>query len=218
MTQSAPNRVPRLAWGGALAAGLAVLTWFVPLFHVLPLEETRQQAQAGAFNADTFVDAFWAGPLAAALEDAVDAGTLLDELGRDFAAAGERYGHRLGLSSRTAFLVSGEGTVVDAGEYRLGISLDDDDSPEVIIEVGPVFGNAIRDGSGQLDVSRFANAQEFNAISETINRRVEAGAMAQLEAGVAPGRRIRFAGGTEVADSGQAPGELLVVPVNIELP
>ncbi|KAA9131042.1 DUF2291 domain-containing protein [Marinihelvus fidelis] len=218
MTQSAPNRVPRLAWGGALAAGLAVLIWFVPLFHVLPLEETRQQAQAGAFNAETFVDEFWAGPLATALEDAVDAGTLLDELGRDFAAAGERYGHRLGLSSRTAFLVSGEGTVVDAGEYRLGISLDDDDTPEVIIEVGPVFGNAIRDGSGQLDVSRFANAQEFNAISEAINRRVEAGAMAQLEAGVAPGQRIRFTGGTEVADSGQAPGELLVVPVNIELP
>lgn len=217
MTAVSANRVPRLAWGGAVAAALAILFWFVPLFHVLPLEETRRQAEAGAFNATTFVDEFWTGPLAGALADAVDARILMNELDSDFAAATERYGHRLGLSTRTAFLVTGEGTVVDAGEYHIGISLDDNDSAEVTIEIGPVFGNAIRDGSGLLDVSTFANAQEFNAISEALNLRVEAGPMVQLADGVAPGTTIRFSGATEVADAEQAPAQLLVVPVTVEI-
>ena len=89
---------------------------------------------------------------------------------------------------------------------------------QVIIEIGPVFGNAIRDGSGLLDVSDFANAQDFNAISAEINRRVEEQVFPVLAANATVGATVHFVGGVDVADSEGAPSSLNLVPVIIEFP
>ena len=37
----------------------AVLFWFFPLFHVVPLQAARQQTAEAAFNANTFVEKLW---------------------------------------------------------------------------------------------------------------------------------------------------------------
>jgi predicted lipoprotein len=130
------------------------------------------------------------------------------------------YGHRLGLATTSSYLVAGEGTIVSADARSVAISLDNDqrNDAEVVIELGPVFGNAIRDGSGLLDVSDFPNAQDFNALSAEINRRVEEKVLPALAAGAETGRVVRFAGGAEVADAAGAPAVLRVVPFKVEFP
>ncbi|HEX5789493.1 MAG TPA: DUF2291 family protein [Woeseiaceae bacterium] len=203
------------------AAVLAVLVWVMPLVRIVPLEATREQSAVAVFDPAARAAEFWTGPLQAAAADAVDAAELLGALADDPAAAAARYGHRLGLATMSSYLVAGEGTIVSVDARSVAISLDDDQDPgndaEVVIELGPVFGNAIRDGSGLLDVSDFPNAQDFNALSAEINRRVEEEVLPALAAGAEAGRAVRFAGGVEVADASELP-VLRVVPFRVEFP
>ena len=201
----------------AVILGLAVFFWFMPLFHVVPLEVTRIEASSGAFDAESFVDEFWDGPLLDSTSASVDVTTLLAAFRQNPSAAADRYGHRLGLGGSTYYLVSGQGriTAIEGGAIRISLA---NDPGEIVIDTGPVFGNAIRDGSGLLDVSDFANAQDFNAISAEINRKVEAEVFLRLNAQAAIGRNVRFAGGVELPESADAPQSLNLVPVMIEFP
>lgn len=209
--------VSRWLFGAAGVAALAALFWVVPLFRVVPLEAAREESAAAAFDPAARAEAFWTGPLREAADHAIGAADLLEALRRDPAETAERFGHRLGLASTSSYLVSGQGRIADVDARSVAVSLDEDDAAEVVIELGPVFGNAIRDGSGLLDVSDFPNAQDFNALSAEINRRVEEQVLPALEAGAREGRAVRFAGAVEIAAS-DAPGTLRVVPIWIEFP
>jgi predicted lipoprotein len=208
----------RLRWAlwPAAAAVLLVLVWLMPLFRIVPLEATREQSAATAFDPVARVASAWAGPLREAAADAVDAAELLAALERNVADAAASYGHRLGLATSSSYLVSGKGRVTSVDARSVAVSIDDDEEAEVLIELGPVFGNAVRDGSGLFDVSDFANAQDFNAVSAEINRRVEEEVLPALAQGAEEGRSLRFAGGVEIADSSGAPELLRVVPVQVE--
>jgi predicted lipoprotein len=195
---------------------LAVLVWVMPLFRIVPLEATREQSAAAAFDPVPRVGTAWAGPLREAAAGAVDAAELRAALEQNFADAAARYGRRLGLATTSSYLVSGEGRITALDARSVAVSIDDDDEAEVLIALGPVFGNAVRDGSGLFDVSDFANAQDFNAVSAEINRRVEEEVLPALAAGAREGRRLKFAGGVEIADSSGAPELLSVVPVKVE--
>jgi len=210
-------KVRLVRWIVALL-GLAVLFYFVPLFHVAPLRETREQSVDAAFDAAGYVENFWNGPLLEASREAVDAAELLAALQKDPSAAAKRYGHRLGLGASSSYLVSGQGQVVAVDDGGISIALSGGGPPEILIETGPVFGNAIRDGSGLINVSDFANAQDFNALSAEINRRVEEQVMTSLVAKAAPGAVVHFVGGVELSDSSGTPAMLTLVPVVIEFP
>lgn len=197
---------------------LGVLVYAVPLFHVVPLKAARQQTAEAGFDARTYVDTFWSGPLHQAAAQAVDASELLGALRADPAAAAQRLGHRLGLSGSASYFVAGHGHITAVTADAVSIALQADGPAVIVIELGPIFGNAVRDGCGLLDVSAFPNAQDFNALSTEINRRVEEQVFPLLTARAAVGTEIRFVGGVEVADADGAPATLNVVPVVIAFP
>jgi predicted lipoprotein len=204
-------------WTGVLAS-IVLMSYFVPLFHVVSLSETQQKNSATEFDAAQYANTFWQGPLLAASQDAVDATALLQALNENTTEAAERYGHRLGLSSKSSYLVSGEGIITAIENYQIHIALAEDTAPNIIIDTGPVFGNAIRDGSGLLNVGDFSNTQEFNAVSAAINMRVENEILPYLEANAVSGKTVWFAGGVELAQSSKAPETLTLVPIKVEFP
>lgn len=197
---------------------LVVGLYLVPLFRLVPLEATRAAGSANVFDAVAYVEAFWTGPLQARAGEAVEAGELLAALRNDAVATAARHGHRLGLSGSVSYLVSGRGTVVARDDYAVSLALRDHAAAEVVIEIGPVFGNAIRDGSGLLDVSDFSNTRDFNALSGEINRRVEERVLPELQAKAAVGVTVEFVGAAEVGDADRAPAVLRVVPFSLVFP
>lgn len=200
------------------AAVVAAFLYFLPLFHVVPLEETKEQAASAEFDPVAYVESFWQGPLLESAASATDAAQLLAAFEQDFAAAAERFGHRLGLGNRASYFVSGQGTVLAVEDKNISIALREGGPTQVVIRLGPLFSNAVRDGSGLLDVSDFENVQDFNAISAEINRRIEEQLFPFLRENAAVGKAVKFAGGVEVADSAGAPSSLNLVPVIIEFP
>lgn len=202
-------------WGVA-AICVAVFLYFLPLFHVVSLKEAQQQIASQEFDAAEYVDTFWRGPLLENTLSAVDAADLLAAFAQDFDDTAERFGHRLGLSGHSSYLVSGQGEIIAIDNTAVSIALQEGGPAAIIIETGPVFGNAIRDGSGLLNVSNFANAQDFNALSAEINLRVEEDVLPLLQANAVVGATVRFVGGVEVSDSAGAPAALVLVPVVID--
>ena len=222
-----------LVWAG-LVIGVVVLLYFLPPFHVVPLEAARSESAAAVFDAAAFVETFWEDRLLKSTDSAVDAGELLAAFKTDPADAAKRFGHRLGLSGASSYFVSGSGRIVavEGGAIAIALrdggtiafqdgsttALQDASSKAVVIETGPVFGNAIRDGSGLLDVSDFPNSQDFNALSSEINRRVEERVFPLLKKKAAIGLAVRFVGGVEITDTETEISPLRLVPVVIEFP
>lgn len=192
------------------------MLYILPLFHIVPLEVAREKSAAAAFDAAAFVEKFWNDQLVNGTVQAVDAGELLDAFGKNRSGAATRYGHRLGLSGNASYFVSGNGRITAVEKRSIEIALEQ--GGKVVIDTGPVFGNAIRDGSGLLDVSGFPNSQDFNAVSIEINRRVEERVFPLLKENAAVGVKIEFRGGVDISDSQSEISPLNLVPVVIEFP
>lgn len=206
----------RLCGRIAIAVGTAALLYFFPLFRVVPLDRSDPQVsnlQAAAFDATTFVNKFWSQQLVPVARDAVAANELMAEISRDSVAAREAYGRRLGLSDTYFYCLSGTGRVVSVEKNAIGLAIDEEATQaQVLLETGIVFGNAVRDGSGLLDVNEFQNSQQFNAISTELNRRIENEVLPKLREAATVGAIIRFAGCAQVTDEETDLHPLRVVP------
>jgi len=196
----------------------AVLCWLWPPFRIVPLGQAQQQQLRGAFDAPAFARAFWDQRLLPATARAVSVAELLSGLAHDPAAARQRFGRALGLSSTTCFFVSGSGRVIAIDKEGVNVALEDVPAGSgVRLMTGLLFGNAVRDATGLLDVNEFPNSQDFNAISAELNHLVETEVLPALRSHSAVGKQIRFAGCLEL-EEGTAPNVLPVIPVKVEWP
>ena len=209
----------RAITGAALIAGMALLVYFFPLFHVVPLRQAGPRAAGAAFDAVAFVDRFWTERLTPAAARAVDAAELVAAVEKDRKSARLTHGRSVGLGDTYYYFVAGTGRVVSVGKDSVVLSLRDGPPPvRVSLETGNVFGNAVRDGTGLLSVNDFPNSQDFNAVSSEINRRIEQQVLPELRKRATAGATLRFVGCAEVADEDTDLHPLRVVPFIVAAP
>jgi predicted lipoprotein len=194
--------------GLALVAGLC---WAFPPIHIRSLSKVRSVQASTQFNAADFVERFWNERLLKSFDQAADARTLL-EAGPQ--KAREQFGRSVGISTSYFFFVRGRGRVVRVNDDGVGLSLRDESNVvDVLVPLGLVFGNAVRDATGLLSSSAFPNAQEFNDISAGLNHIVEMQVLPGLQHIAAVGKLVEFVGCVEVADEEQDLKPLKLVPV-----
>jgi predicted lipoprotein len=208
----------RLIIGATIAAGIAVLLYFVPLFHIVPLNQAGPHAANATFDPVSFVDKFWTERLIPAASKAVDAAQLVAAVQQDPEAARQAHGHSVGLGSTYCYLVSGTGRVVSLEKDSVRLSLlVGKRQVQVLLQTGNIFGNVVRDGTGLLNVNSFANSQDFNALSAEINRRIEQQVLPQLRKRAVVGVSIHFVGCTEITEEDSDLQPLRVVPLLVEV-
>jgi predicted lipoprotein len=204
----------------ALGVGAAVLLFsFAPLFHLVPLQDAREQVLLRAFDAGAFADQFWAGQLLPATDGAVDAAVFFNAVRQEPERARAQFGRGLGLSETWYGFVAVTGRVARVTTAEVDVAtLESDAVPRFRIELGPVFGHAVRDGSGLLDVSDFPNSRDFNAVSSELNRRIEERVLPVLRAEAVPNAAIRVVGCVEVSGALTGSDPLPLVPILVEIP
>jgi predicted lipoprotein len=208
----------RLIIWGAVAAGLAAFLYFFPLFRVVPFDQTEERTANASFDPVAFVDHFWTDRLIPGAAGAADAAELVAAIGRDRESARRTYGRSMGLGSVYYYFLRGTGRIVSVEKDSMGLSLRGDQPlVHVSLATGNIFGNAVRDGTGLLDVNDFANSQDFNAVSSEINRRIEEQVLPELRQRAAVGARVRFVGCAEIIDEETDLHPLRVVPFIVEL-
>jgi predicted lipoprotein len=192
--------------------------WIFPPFHIRSLTQVRVARASLHFSATDFADRFWKEQLLPSLDRAAEAGKVLAAIAGNPQKAQEQFGRSVGISSSYYFFVRGTGRVITVDDAGVGLSLKgESNAVDVLVPLGLVFGNAVRDGTGLLDASAFPNSQEFNDISAGLNHIVETQVMPELQRIAAPGKRVQFAGCVEVADADTDLKPLKLVPVFVKL-
>lgn len=187
------------------------------------LEDVRQQRLRETFNAAEYAKDFWDNQLPGVLDKAVDVKELIILLNTDMTQAIKSYGKAPGVSRVYAYLLKGEGEILAISENGLEVSVEEPHTnPDVLIETGSYIpGNAIRDASGLVDVSKFSDTMKFNEISGEINKIVVKDVIKPfLDKGPSTGRTVTFFGATQVVqDIAEVNGlELIkVIPIRLEL-
>lgn len=197
---------------------LGIACWLVPPFRIVPLEQARSERQQAVFNAAEFAKSFWTNRLVVSLDQAVDASEVLKALADDPKPARDQFGRRVGMGGTYFFFLHGIGTVVSMQSKGVGVSVHGPEGQaDVLLPTGLIFGNAVRDGTGLLDVSDFPNSQNFNQLSTELNRMVETQVIPKLTEETEVGRQVEFVGCAEVSEEGGNVIPLTVIPVFVKV-
>ena len=222
MGASSEQTVPRFILGLAVAAAAVVFLWIFPPFHIVSLNASGTKAtgatSSAAFDAPAFAAGVWATDLRAAARRAVELRSFAGLLRDNAETARKKYAKATGLGTAYYF-VRGTGEVIARDRNYLRVALDGADSAFVAIRIGPVFGNAVRDGCGLLEVNSFPGLQEFNALAAELNTLVEKTVLPVLREKAIVGAKISFAGCAEAPEAAAGAGEplLTLVPVEAEV-
>jgi predicted lipoprotein len=196
---------------------LAVLCVAFPPFHFRSLQAVREARAGAQFDATDFAGKFWTGTLLPAAEQAADAARVLEEIATNPKSVREQFGRTVGVGSSYYLFLRGEGRVVSTDDDAIGLSLKPGaDEPQIVIELGFVFGNAVRDATGLIKASSYPNAQEFNDVSAALNNIVETSVLPRLQKIAQVGDRIQFVGCVEVSDEEMDLKPLKLVPIEVK--
>jgi predicted lipoprotein len=209
----------------AAAAAGAFLIFFPP-FHVVSLQPRGATATAAStgpaapavFDPVAAAAKFWQVDLPAAHARAADLAQVALAIRANAEKARSQFGKAAGLGT-AYFFVRGSGKVVAREKNVLRLAPVGAETEFVVIRLGPVFGNTVRDGTGLLDVNNFPGLQEFNALSAELNALVEKNVLPALRDRAIVGATVHFVGCVEAPESAPDAGEPLftLVPVQAEV-
>jgi predicted lipoprotein len=205
-----------MRWAGWLIAVMVVagLCWFVPLFRVVPLEQATKEKAAATFDPRVFAEKFWSEQVLTSLDKAVKAEVLLPAIQANPAGAKKQFARSVGVSESYIYFVSGKGRVLAVNDDEIALTMTEAaTNATVSLQTGLLFSNAVRDGTGLLNVSDYPNSQDFNAISEALNRIIEERVQPKLRKEAKVGAVVRFVGCAEVNDETTDLKPLKVVPL-----
>ncbi len=179
-----------------------------------PLDQKLAEGKEIAFDAISFVNAIWENELFAAYDSAQDLTILLDQLEGDPESTFERESKSLGIGNVGYFKVKGEGSVLSVNENNVMLLVGD----QIIeLETEFIFGNAIRDASGLIQVNDYDKTSDFNLISETINEKIRKEVIPGFRAKVEKGNRVIFQGTIELNRAHLDLSQPEVIPVSIQI-
>jgi predicted lipoprotein len=197
---------------------IACVCWLFPLFHVVPLKTATAEKVAAAFDATEFAETFWTNQLLTSLDRAVPTGKILPAIQSDPAAAKKKFSRSVGLSDNYFYFLRGEGKIISVSDDEVSMAVTENSTnAEIVLETGLVFGDAVRDGTGLLNASDYANSQDFNDISAALNHIVETTILKKLHEQAKAGAKIIFAGCAEVDDESTDLKPLKVIPIQAEI-
>lgn len=207
----------RAIYIGATCLVLGAVLWIFPPFRVVPLKQIEAARAQTVFNAAEFAAKFWRERLGPALNSAPDAAMVLEALAKDSKSASTNYGRTIGMSDTVFYLMRGTGVVVSAEAKGVGVTLRGGEA-DLLLKTGLLFGNTVRDATGQLGASEFPNSQQFNDVSTELNRIVESQIIPSLKTNAATGRALRFVVCAEISEDDAEERPLKVIPIRVEFP
>ncbi len=202
-----------------VALALVAACWRFPLFHVVPLKQAAAEKAAQTFDATHFAATFWNSQLLPALNKTVKADVLLTAIQADPAVARKKYARTVGLGESYFYFLSGTGRVVEISEDEISLAVTPNTTnAEISLQTGLIFGDAIRDGTGLLNVNDYPNSQDFNDLSAALNNLVQTRVQPQLKQQAKMGATVLFSGCAEVDDESADLKPLKVVPIQTQAP
>ena len=184
-------------------------------FRIEKLDEHQLKSAKTTFDAVKFVQNFWENDLPVSIEEATPVSEIFSLFDSNLELAFEKFGKKLGISKTRYFMAKGSGIITLVSDEYLLVQLPN--SQEIKIATDFIFGNAIREGSGKVNINDFVNMTDFNNVSVAINKLAKEKVVARLKKNAVAGQQIEFAGAFELSEENTAFENVLLIPVSAKL-
>ena len=184
--------------------------------YIKKLDEVKAARSAKTFNASAYAEKFWKEKLVPNLDKAITLDTLVDLLRKDTVKTFDAYSHALGIGNLRYFLVKGKGTITSINEDDIQVTTQPSNIP-FTLATEYIFGNAVRDASGYIDINEFSNTMDFNNVSAELNKLVRQKVLAPFKANMKKGKTMEFVGAIELNREHPDLDHIEVIPVKLSL-
>jgi predicted lipoprotein len=180
------------------------------------LDEVKAVSPSNSFNPKTFASDFYKNKLLSRADSAVDLDVLISILKSQPDEAFKKHSNALAIGNIRYFLVSGEGIIHSISDDAVALELKGDSGgTNVNIATEFVYGNAIRDASGLMNLNDFTNTAEFNSISESINEIIRKEVLPSFIRDAKAGSKVKFTGAIEMNQKYVDVNVIEVVPIEL---
>jgi len=180
------------------------------------LDEVKASLSAKEFNAAQYAQTFWTNKLTPNLDKAIDITQLTAMLSNDAAKTFDTYSNALGIGNLRYFLVKGKGTITSVNEDDVSVLLQSDTAKQTItLATEYIFGNAVRDATGLININEFNNTMDFNNVSAELNKIIREKVLPSFKQQAKKGDTIEFTGAIELNKEHLALSDIEVIPVKI---
>lgn len=175
-------------------------------------------ATSEKFDAISFSKNLWEEKLPAKLDSAVELATFIKAAQANPADAFSKYTNALGIGNYRYALVKAGGTVTEVNDDDITLQIKIGDSLMTAkLATEFIYGNAIRDASGLVDVKDFPNTMDLNNISEELNRMVRKTVLPPFKSSVKRGDKLIVTGAIEIHKEHIEWNELEIIPVQLQI-
>ena len=182
------------------------------------LDEVNAASAAKQFDAPAYARNFLDKKLLPNLDKAIEINRLLSLVETTPDNAFKTYSHALGIGNVRYFLVQGEGTITAIDENDVTLSVQTDTSNHSIkLATEFVYGNAVRDASGLIDINEFNSTMDFNNISAETNKIIRAEVLPPFKANAKLGNKVRFYGALELNQAHINLENIEVIPIRLAI-
>lgn len=173
----------------------------------------------GKFDAPAFSKKLWNERLPGRLDSAVVFDTLLRAFDVSRENTFARYSNSMGIGNYRYSLVKVVGSVAEINEddIILQVEYGPDVGNLMTLATEYVYGNAIRDASGLLDIKDFTNTSDLNSVSEELNKMVRTTVLPQFKTQVKKGNVIEVTGAVEFNKAHFNLSQLEIIPVRLKI-
>ena len=170
------------------------------------------------FDAVVFSKKLWEEKLPARVSDAVDLSIFIKAVQANPADAFSKYTNALDIGNYRYALIKAEGIVTNINEDDITLQTKMGDSLMIVkLATEFIYGNAIRDASGLVDIKDFPNTMDLNNISEELNKMVRKTVLRQFKAAVKKGDKVIVTGAVEIHKEHIKWNELEIIPVQLQI-
>jgi len=170
------------------------------------------------FDAKSYATKYFNTKLMPALNKAVEINQLITLIQKEKDKTFDKYSHALGIGNIRFFLVKGEGEITAINESDVSVLAKTDSSErKVLIETEFVFGNAIRDAAGLIDINEFKNTMDFNNVSAELNKIVRSKILPPFKANARKGDTVQFFGAIELNREYPDIEKIEIIPISLKI-
>ena len=192
---------------------LAILVVLYFSFDIRKLDVYKSENSGLAFDAILYANDVWDNKLPEVAGQALEMTYLFDLLKSAPESVFAEYGKKLGISKTWYFFAKGEGEIDSTGDETIWVKISDD--RQIQLATAFIFGNAVREGSGVVNIDDFINMTDFNNVSVALNKKVKDEIIPVLIKNSGTGRRLKFSGVFEINEEKIDLNAIRIIPVSI---
>ncbi|MES2649516.1 MAG: DUF2291 domain-containing protein [Bacteroidota bacterium] len=178
------------------------------------LDEVNAASVSKKFDAKNYAAGYFQ-KLLPVLQQSVDINSLHGLLHSDPSKAFDTYSHGLGIGNIKYFLTQGKGKVISIEESSMLLMVNDSSNLNIRIATEFVYGNAIRDAGGIINLKDFTSTSDLNDVSAEINKKIRNEVLPTFLKQVKTGDMVAFAGAIELNRQHPDMKQMELVPVTI---